>query len=106
MPTKLRRIAVTEDPELAEALRRASAELPGLSSAALVKELALRGARTLDQPERPPTRLERLLARPGVRPARGNLRDYLANRPDLKAYDPDDPYPGTRALEEQREDKI
>jgi len=105
MPTKLRRIAVTEDPELAEALRRAASELPGLSSAALVKELALRGARTLPV-DAGSERMERLMARTGARPARGDLREYLRNRPPLKPVDSDNPYALSRALEEQREDKI
>ena len=47
MPTKLRRIAVTEDSDLASALRSASKLLPGLSAAALVKRLAIIGAKAL-----------------------------------------------------------
>lgn len=105
MPTKLRRIAVTEDPELAAALRRASAEFPGLSAAALVKELALRGANALPV-DGAAERMERLMARTGARPARGNLREYLRNRPPLKPVDPDDPYALSRTLQEQRRDKI
>lgn len=105
MPTKLRRIAVTEDPELAEVLRRASREMPGLSSAALVKELAMRGSRTLPL-SASSERMERLIARTGAKPARGDLREYLRSRPPLKPVDPDDPYGLTDALREQREDKI
>jgi hypothetical protein len=105
MPTKLRRIAVTEDPELAEALRCAARVLPGLSSAALVKELALRGARTLSA-DGSAERMDRLIARTGARPARGDLREYLRNRPPLEPVDPDDPYALSRAVREQREDKI
>ena len=105
MPTKLRRIAVTEDTELAEALRKASRVLPGLSSAALVKELAMRGSRSLPV-DGPSERMERLIARTGARPARGDIREYLRNRPLIGPVDPEDPYALSRALQEQREDKI
>lgn len=45
MPTKHRRIAVTEDEELADALARArSAFAPGTPLAAMVHDLAVRGA--------------------------------------------------------------
>ena len=48
VPTAHRRIQVTEDPELAHALRSAAPFLPrGLSRAAQVRELALAGARQL-----------------------------------------------------------
>lgn len=48
MPTRHRRIQVTEDAELIEALRVAGPHLPaGLSRAGQVRELALVGARQL-----------------------------------------------------------
>jgi hypothetical protein len=48
VPTRHRRIQVTEDPELAHALRAAAPHLPsGLSRARQVRELALAGARQL-----------------------------------------------------------
>jgi hypothetical protein len=105
MPTKYRRIAVTEDPELAEALRRASGDLPGLSSAALVRELALRGSKTLpvDAGEE---RLARLIERTGARPAQGDIRKYLAKRERSQPVDPGDPYAVSDALQEQREERF
>jgi hypothetical protein len=105
MPTKHRRIAVTEDPELAETLRRASAELPGLSSAALVRELAMRGSKTLpiDPGEE---RIARMIERTGARPARGDIREYLASRGTPQPIDSDDPHALTKVLEEQREERF
>lgn len=52
MPTRHRRIQVTEDPELASALRSAAPHLPsGLSRAGQVRELAIAGARQFaDEP--------------------------------------------------------
>jgi len=106
VPTKHRRIAVVEDPELRKALALASSQYPGKSSAGLLRQLAILGAETLETSRAAPTKLERLLARPGVVPGRGNIQEYLARRPDLREFDPADPHPGTRALEELREDKI
>ncbi|MBK5233889.1 MAG: hypothetical protein JJE13_13030 [Thermoleophilia bacterium] len=104
MPTKLRRIAVTEDPELAQALSRASKELPGLSDAALVKELALRGAGTLPV-NGSDERIARIIAKTGAKPARGDIREYLRNNPPGEP-DPEDPNKLSRILDEMREDKI
>jgi hypothetical protein len=48
VPTAHRRIQVTEDPELAQALRDAAPHLPaGLSRSRQVRELALAGARVV-----------------------------------------------------------
>jgi hypothetical protein len=48
MPTRHHRIQVTEDPELADALRTAAPHLPaGLSRSRQVRELAIAGARHL-----------------------------------------------------------
>lgn len=48
VPTRHRRIQVTEDPELADALRDAAPHLPdGLSRAGQVRELAIAGSRHL-----------------------------------------------------------
>jgi hypothetical protein len=48
VPTRYRRIQVTEDPELAQALRSAAPHLaPGLSRSRQVRELAIAGARHL-----------------------------------------------------------
>lgn len=68
MATRHRRIQVTEDPELASALRAAAPRLPaGLPRSRQVRELAIAGARHLaDEPlseERRQELLERLAAR-------------------------------------------
>jgi hypothetical protein len=70
MPTRYRRIQVTEDPELARALRSVARHLPfGLPRSRLVRELAIEGARRLEEGEQPMTEerrrflLERLLKR-------------------------------------------
>jgi hypothetical protein len=48
MPTRHRRIQVTEDPELERALRSAAPHLPpGLSRSGQVRQLAIVGARNL-----------------------------------------------------------
>ena len=53
MPTQHRRIAVTEDPELAAALRQVAPLVePGTKPARLVRDLALRGAETILQERR------------------------------------------------------
>jgi hypothetical protein len=106
VPTKHRRIAVIEDPEISKALALASNRYPGRSSAGLLRQLVILGAGTLEAPQAAPTKLERLVARPGVIPGRGDIQEYLSTRPDLRVFDPDDPNPGTRALEELGEDKI
>lgn len=106
MPTKLRRIAVTEDPELAEVLLRASAHLPGRSSAALLKELALRGAESLASGADSNPKLQRILAMPGVRPATGTFKDFIEERGEMSIPRGADPYRGTKALQEEREDRF
>lgn len=59
MPTRHPRIQVTEDPELARALRSAAPHLPpGLSRSGQVRELAIAGARRIAGP--PMTEGERL----------------------------------------------
>ena len=105
MATELGRILVTADPELSRALREASRKLPGLSESALVRELAIRGARTL--PENPAQgRIQRLIERTGARPPRGNIQEYLRSRDDLDdAVATSGPSSG-EILDELREDKI
>lgn len=68
VPTRHRRIQVTEDPELARALRTAAHHLPpGLSRSRQVRELALAGAQHLaDDPDSEATR-RRLLERAAKR---------------------------------------
>lgn len=56
------RIQVTEDPELARALRAAAPHLPaGLSRSRQVRELAIAGARTLAEHPRTEARRQELL---------------------------------------------
>lgn len=102
MPTKLRRIAVTEDADLASAMRSASRVLPGLSDAALVKRLAIIGARTVS--DRPPTEhLEHILKIPGVKlPTKplGPLLDEIASLPKISSEEVD------RILEEDRAERL
>lgn len=57
--------------------RGARRELPGKSDAALVKELALRGSRSGPNGATN-SALERILARPGVRPPERKLESVLA----------------------------
>lgn len=102
MPTKLRRIAVTEDVDLASALRSASQALPGLSDAALVKQLAIIGARSLStQP--PNEHLEHILRIPGAKlPSRplGSLLKEIADLPKVSSAEVD------RILEEERAERL
>lgn len=67
VPTKYRRIAVTEDPSLAAALKAASKARPGLSNAALLKELAIIGAGVVAEHSGRNPSLERILAIPGAK---------------------------------------
>jgi hypothetical protein len=82
VPTRHRRIQVTEDRELRRALRSAAPHLPsGLSRAAQVRELAIAGARHLSEgPQTEGERralLERLAARFDEREAAGIDWDRL-----------------------------
>ena len=97
---------MTEDPELAEVLERASRYLPGRSSSSLLKELALRGAGTLDSGVDSNPKLQRILALPGVRPATGTFADFVRSRGEIEMPEGADPYRGTKALQEQREERI
>jgi prevent-host-death family protein len=45
---------------------------------------------------------EAMIASGEITPGTGDLLDL----PPLPPYDPDDPHPGTRILEEQREDRL
>lgn len=65
MPTKYDRILVRKDPELADALERVAALLPARpAAAALVHDLAIRGARAfVEDEQRRGDALERMIAR-------------------------------------------
>jgi len=104
MPTKHRRIAITTDPELTAAIAAARHEFGDLPDSRLVRELALRGARDLapDDTVRAIAEFER----EGVEWPKVSMAEALAAAGPLPPFDPDDPYPGTRALEEVREDRV
>ena len=63
MPTKHRRIPVTKDPELAEALARVAPFFDGAPAARVVHDLAIKGAEALVEEERERKEaIERLVA--------------------------------------------
>lgn len=102
MPTKHRRIAITTDPELVSAIAAARRELGDLPESRLIRELALRGAREL----RPDNTAKAIaeFEREGVEWPKLSMAEALEAAGPLPPVDPDDPYAGTRALEEVRED--
>ena len=62
MPTRHQRIAVTNDPELAEALARVQRYFPGRPVAAVVHDLAVKGAAAVAEEEaRREAAIERLI---------------------------------------------
>lgn len=107
MPTKHRRLALVRDPEVDAALERARGALGAdKPDAALARELVLAGADIL-APEPEDEFIAKLVRKfPGVRPAKYTPEEALARRGPLPPMDPDDPYAGTRILQELREDKI
>ena len=52
MPTKYRRIPVTNDPELADALARVRSQFEGAPTAKVVHDLAVKGAQALELEQR------------------------------------------------------
>jgi hypothetical protein len=74
-PTHYRRIAVTRDPDLADALARVERHFAGAPTAKTVRELAIKGAETVEreQQEREQA-IERLI-------------DFAARRADLIDWD-------------------
>lgn len=104
MPTKHRRIALTTDPELTAAIAAARRELGDMPESRLVRELALRGARELDPDDT--TRAIAEFEREGIKWPKVSMAEALEAVGPLPPFDPDDPYPGTRALEEVREDVV
>lgn len=104
MPTKHRRIALTTDPEVTAAIAAARRELGDLPESRLVRELVLRGAQELE-----PDDTARIIAefeREGVEWPKVSMAEALEAAGPLPPVDPDDPYRGTRALEEVREDVV
>jgi hypothetical protein len=103
MATKQRRIALTADPELEAAIAAARRELGDMAESRVVRELALRGAREL-RPDRTARALSELRQLGVTWPAR-SLTDALAEAP-LGPVNADDPYRGTRALDDVRDDRV
>ena len=63
MPTRHRRIPVTNDPELAAALGRVAAQFSGVPAARVVRDLAIKGAEALEREQRARKEaIERLVA--------------------------------------------
>ena len=105
MPTSLPRLALTRDPELDDALRRARLVLgEDRSAASVARELILRGARDLVGPGSP--ELDAWLTRLGATQATLSTAELLAEAAGMPDFDPADPWPASRALQELREDRV
>lgn len=75
MPTRHRRIPVTSDPELTDALARVQHHYAGAPTSKIVRELAIRGAEALEREQQERERaVERLI-------------DLAARRTDLIDWD-------------------
>ncbi len=105
MPTVYPRIALTRDPELEDALRRARPLLGERKpTATLARELILRGARELLSNQGP--ELDRWLDRRHATPAKRSTEEVLAAAAELGAPNPARPYAASQALENQREERL
>lgn len=105
MPTAYPRIALTRDPELDEALRRAKPLLgKDKPVAALARELILRGARELHANEGP--ELDRWLTDRHATQVERSTGDVLAMATKLGPPDPARPHAASRALEDLRSERI
>jgi hypothetical protein len=108
MPTQHRRLAIIRDEAVEQAL--SAARKPGAASrrsdAAVARDLLLRGARDLERERGGRDGFREWLAATGGTapsgPVWGLIRELGAPAP----HDPEDPYPGQRALRELREDRI
>jgi hypothetical protein len=108
MPSAYSRIAVVRDPKLDAALKRAAPLLKTKSAAGLVRELALRGADAVEveakKTEMDPV-IRDLMERFGADPATESWAEFIEGLA-FGPVDPDNPTPGTDALQEMREDRI
>lgn len=100
---------MVEDPDLAELLDRVAGEVPHRSRAALLRELAVIGAEKVSG-SREPTVLDRLLSIPGARPpitgaAADGLGGFFEKHP-LGEVPQDEPYGASRALDDQRDERL
>jgi hypothetical protein len=99
------RIALTRDPELDEALRRARPLLGERKpTATLARELILRGARELLSNQG--TDLDRWLDQRHATPAKRSTKEVLAAATKLGAPDRARPYAISQVLENQRSDRL
>ena len=99
------RIALTRDPELDEALRRARPLLGERKpTATLARELILRGARELLSNQG--TELDRWLDQRHATAAERSTEQVLAAATELGAPDPMTPYSTSHALQKQRDERL
>jgi hypothetical protein len=99
------RIALTRDPELDEALRRARPLLGGgKPTATLARELILRGARELLANQGP--ELDRWLDERHATPAIRSTQAVLSSASKLGAPDPARPRAASEALDELRDERL
>jgi hypothetical protein len=99
------RIALTRDPELDEALRRARPLLGERKpTATLARELILRGARELLSNQG--TALDRWLDQRDAYPAARSTEEVLATAAKLGAPDARRPHAISQALEQQRDERL
>lgn len=99
------RIALTRDPELDEALRRARPLLGERKpTATLARELILRGARELFSNQG--TELDRWLDQRGATSAGRSTKEVLAMAAKLDAASRTKPYAASEALEELRGERL
>ncbi len=97
---------MVEDEQLRGAMARSKRLLPGRSSAALLRELAVRGAAALEAEATESPGAKRILAMPGVRAPKGDLRTFLREHRPAKLPEGSDPYALSKALDEQREERF
>lgn len=105
MPTSHPRIALTRDPELDEALRRAKPLLgEGKPTATLARELILRGARELQANEG--SELDRWLTERHATPVERSTKDVLAAATKLGPPNLGQPHAASQALEDLRSERV
>jgi hypothetical protein len=105
VPTAHPRIALTRDPELDEALRRARPLLgEGKPTAALARELILRGARELQANQG--TELDRWLHELHATPVERSTAELLATAAKLGPPNPVQPHAASHALQELRGERL
>lgn len=104
MPTVHPRLALTRDPELDDALRRAALLLGDMPAATVARKLILRGAQDLLASSGP--EVDRWLLERGATPATRSTDEILSAARELPAADPANPRPLSDALAELREERI